>query len=125
MRSVMCFLVVLGIGCASGHCRKAQSPSGVAAISQNNKTGEAVKEGKKVLVYRYDGSLQCNQGIPTTLEKMKEDLKGITVHSMEKRNDGQMRIQVCGTNTGTANVYEIDEKDLAEALKLGFQQWNF
>lgn len=125
MRPAICFLMILGVGCASGHCRKAQVPAGVATIPAPNAKGSDVKEGKKVLVYRYDGSLQCNQGIPTTLEKMKEDLKDIKVFSMEKRNDGQMRIQVCGTNTGTANVYEIDEKDLNEALKLGFELWKF
>jgi hypothetical protein len=34
-----------------------------------------------------------------------------------------MRIQVCGAATGYSNVYEIDQKDLEKALKLGFRKW--
>ncbi|MBY0451380.1 MAG: hypothetical protein K2P92_00005, partial [Bdellovibrionaceae bacterium] len=77
----------------------------------------------RVFVYKPDGSLQCGQGSRITPEDMKKELGAIKVFSSENKSDGMMRIQVCGAPTGMANVYEIDQKDLEAALKLGFKKW--
>jgi len=79
----------------------------------------------KVKVYKPDGSLQCGMGQKIPLEVMEKELKGINVHSRSNRNDGLMRIQVCGAPTGNSNVYEIDRTDLEKALKKGFKEWTF
>jgi hypothetical protein len=116
-------------GCATGHCRKAQQPmSGSEAPATgtlNAAQNSDLSPDKHVLVYRYDGSLQCNMGKPVSPQTMKKDLKGITVYSMEKKQDGQMHVQVCGAITGQANVFEISAKDLKEADKKGFKLWTF
>ena len=76
-----------------------------------------------VKVYKADGTLQCGQGKKISISDMQKDLKDIKVYSSENKNDGMMRIQLCGSPTGNANVYEIDRKDLEAALKLGFKEW--
>ncbi len=77
----------------------------------------------RVRIYKPDGSLQCNQGEAIPLPDMEKDLAGIQVFSRGRRNDGVMRIQLCGSPTGMCNVYEIPRKDLAAALKLNFKEW--
>lgn len=77
----------------------------------------------KVKVFKADGTLQCGQGKKIDISEMQKDLKGIKVYSSENKNDGMMRIQLCGTATGNSNVYEIDRKDLEAALKAGFKEW--
>lgn len=77
----------------------------------------------RIFVHKPDGSLQCNQGSPISVEEMKKDLKDIPVYSSRKQNDGQMRIQVCGAPTGMSNVYEIDRAQLQKAIELGFEEW--
>ena len=79
----------------------------------------------RVRVYKPDGSLQCGQGRAIPLNEMEKDLKGIKTYSSINKNDGMMRIQVCGSPTGNSNIYEIDRKDLAAALKAGFKEWTF
>jgi hypothetical protein len=54
---------------------------------------------------------------------MQAQLGPMKVYSSGNRNDGMMRIQVCGAPTGNVNVYEIDRKDLAVAQKKGFKEW--
>lgn len=80
---------------------------------------------RKVKVYKYDGSLQCNQGKAIPLEQMAKELKGVQVFSSQKKADGLMHIQVCGSPTGMANVFEILEGDLTKAEKFGFKKWTF
>ena len=77
----------------------------------------------KVKVYKADGTLQCGMGSKIALETMEKDLKGIKVFSRVNKNDGLMRIQVCGAPTGGSNVYEISQVDLQKALKAGFKEW--
>ena len=77
----------------------------------------------RIKVYKYDGSLQCGMGKAIAFEVMQKDLKNIKVYSAANKPDGLMHIQQCGTPTGTANVYEIDKKDLEAAKKLGFKLW--
>lgn len=106
------------LGCSSKPCREV-SMKGVPEEIKN-------PTAKKVShVYKYDGTKQCGEGQEISLEAMSKQLENIKVLSMSKKNDGMMRIQVCGAPTGQANVYEIDTENLAKAKKLGFQEWKF
>lgn len=111
------FLILLA-SCTNKPCREVNT-EGVPA--------EFLKPNQKisVFVYKYDGSKQCNQGQEISLEAMSKQLTNIQILSMEKRNDGMMRIQVCGAATGEANVYEIHHEDLQKAKESGFQEWKF
>lgn len=80
---------------------------------------------QRVRVFKPDGSLQCGQGRAIAVEVMAKELAGIKIYSQKRLNDGQMRIQVCGSPTGEANVYEIPKENLEDALKKGFLQWTF
>ncbi len=110
-----CFL--LGVmACTSTHCRQAElDKANVGSKSQV----------KKVRVYRYDGTLQCGMGKRIPIEEMQKELKDIPVLSSAHLNDGLMRIQLCGSPTGDANVYEIEEVHLEKAKALGFREWTF
>jgi hypothetical protein len=111
-------------GCATGKCVNAAT--GTTTTSQAG--GTAVKPESKldrVKVFKMDGSLQCGQGQAIPVADMQKDLKDIKVYSSLNKNDGMMRIQVCGAATGNCNVYEIDRKNLEAAIKLGFKEWTF
>ena len=130
---IVLILVLLLTACMSGECRRKdkvpplpgsqKKDSSVAVIT----SGAAVVplEARRVLVYKYDGSLQCGGGQPRSVKDMQKDLGNIKVFSAVKKPDGLMHIQVCGANTGLANVYEILAKDLERAKKSGFKQWKF
>lgn len=125
-----CGLVLIGaLGCTTGHCRKAQTPVDASVNTASGSLGGANKasasQADRVIVFKYDGSLQCNMGTPVSLEEMRKELKGIPVYSAEKKSDGQMHIQVCGSVTGQTNTYEISRKDLKTAEKRGFKEWSF
>ncbi len=125
----MRFLILsslLLVGCAQHHCRR--PPDAAPPITVVAPQGDEVPVGatsRKVKVYKYDGSLQCGQGKAVSVEQMGNDLKKVTVFSSQKKSDGLMHIQVCGSPTGMANVYEIFEADLAKAEKAGFKMWSF
>lgn len=116
---------LLAVGCQNTPCRnvKTQDSSVRLASSQSLQT-EGVKT-LKVKVFKADGSLQCGMGKKKSLDDMQKELKGIQVYSKSNQNDGLMRIQVCGSPTGDANIFEINQEDLDKALKLGFKQWTF
>ncbi len=93
-------------------------------MTGNEKASSAKKDlTTRVFVYKADGTLQCNQGSKIDIGKMKKELGAIQVFSTETKHDGMMRIQVCGQPTGNSHVFEIDQKDLEAALKLGFKKW--
>lgn len=104
------------LGCSSTHCR-------VKEIEQLQAKQES--KAKTVRVYRYDGTLQCGMGKRILIEDMQKDLKDIPVISSAHLNDGLMRIQLCGSPTGDANVFEIEEVHLEKAKSLGFREWTF
>ena len=83
--------------------------------AEKAKTGEAT-----TFVYKSDESKQCQNG-SVSLDKMKNDLKGITIKSQRKDHDGMMYAQMCGGQTGSVNVYEIPSIDVNKALKKGFK----
>src|SRR5690606_4760685 len=95
------------LGCASGHCRGRES---IKEASKMKWTDEEVMEkrrAERVFVYKPDGSLQCGMGQSIKPETMASQLGEIKIYSMENKNDGMMRIQLCGSPTGQINVYEI------------------
>ncbi|MCC2678877.1 MAG: hypothetical protein K0R29_1453 [Pseudobdellovibrio sp.] len=123
MRNMFLTFACLGVfACANQACKIEERKDIV--MTGNEKTTSQKKDlTSRVFVYKLDGSLQCEQGGKVSLDTMKKELDGIEVFSSENKHDGMMRIQVCGAPTGFSNVYEIDQKDLEKALKLGFKKW--
>lgn len=126
---ILLFSSLFLISCETGHCRKVDKslPAVVTPEQMDEKgnvKGEPVAE-KRIFVYKYDGSLQCGQGRKVPLKEMAGQLDGIKIYSMENKNDGLMHIQVCGSSTGSANVYEIPAKQRAAAIDAGFKIWEF
>ncbi len=127
-----CILFVLN-GCVHGYCRKQQSPT-LAPTVADEVIAEKMDKSKKpaepatltrIMIFKYDGSQQCKPGSGVSVEKMAKELKGIQIYSSLKKSDGLMHIQVCGSMTGMANVYEISSENLTQAEKLGFKKWSF
>lgn len=126
-------------GCVTGHCRdhkeaamkkareeaKASGQTPEAVVPMPPAPAKLEKPFDRVRVFKYDGSLQCNMGEAISAEQMKKDLGAIKVYSAQNLSDGLMRIQVCGSPTGKANVYEISRSDLEAAIKLGFKEWTY
>lgn len=121
-------LLILAMGCAQGHCRrKVDQPPKMASADEAPSEAQTPKPSDKdhVFVYKYDGSLQCKKGKAISPEVMAKELQGITVFSSAKKSDGMMHIQVCGTITGMANVFEIPATSLKQAESRGFKKWSF
>jgi hypothetical protein len=126
-------------GCVTGHCRDLKEAAMKKARDEAIASGKAPetaipmpppaakleKPFDRVRVFKYDGSLQCNMGEALSVEQMKKDLGAIKVFSAETLSDGLTRIQVCGSPTGKANVYEISRSELEAAIKLGFKEWTY
>ena len=131
-------LAAATIGCASGNCRQLANeqtrvqenpapPAAAPAPSKRKKALLPVPAAKEetVLVYKYDGSLQCGMGTAIPVEKMEKEIAELGVQSREKKSDGMMHIQVCGQPTGMVNTYTIPLSKLPQAEKRGFRRWNF
>lgn len=130
------FIFFLG-ACTHGNCRAQKKDGEVAGTTpvatsgvtpaRDSKSSAEVNvvspKTERVKVYKADGSLQCGQGQVIPAAEMQKELKNIKVYSSANKNDGMMRIQVCGAPTGNSNVYEIDRKDLAAAIRMGFKEW--
>lgn len=84
--------------------------------------GSGMTKSATVFVYKSDGSLQCKAAVGIPVAEMEKQLEGINVYSRDKRPDGKMHIQVCGSPTGMINVYEIPESSLQEAEARGFKK---
>ena len=89
----------------------------------NQKINSEVAQGKLIKIAKPDGSLQCNQGHKIPLEEMAKELAGIKIYNSWSKNDGMIRIQLCGSPTGQYNVYEVHQDNLTQALNLGFKSW--
>ncbi len=76
----------------------------------------------RVFVAKPDNSKQCESDSGISLDTMEKELKEIKVFSKSKGDDGKMYAAVCGGKTGRLNVFEITQKDLAKAQKLGFTE---
>jgi flavin-binding protein dodecin len=112
------FIVFLLVGCSTASCRLQEAEN-------MQKATEKVATVSTVKVYKYDGSLQCGMGKSIALVDMQVELKNIKVFTAVHKNDGLMRIQLCGSPTGDANVFEISRDDLEKALALNFREWTF
>ena len=123
---VICALLVLAVvGCTQGHCRRKSDTPGAATPVDAGDAMNPSKATGRTFVYKYDGSLQCGMGKAIPLEVMAKELNGIPILSSVKKTDGLMHIQVCGSITGVANVYEIQAKYLKAAEAKGFKKWSF
>lgn len=114
-------LAILSFGifsCQSANCRPSPEVKKIEVPTAKPSTS-----AERILIYKFDGTLQCGQGREIPVADMKKDLSPIIVYQSFKKNDGQMRIQVCGAASGMANVFEIDRNDLTMALKKGFKEW--
>ncbi len=107
-----------------------QARTSEAKTSAGANIGTATQSGSpdetgplKVRVYKSDGSRQCEKRTGRSVESMERELAGIPVHHREKRSDGLMHIQVCGSPTGMINIYEIDSSNLKKAEERGFKKW--
>lgn len=121
---ILVSMVAVLSACSSANCRQKNAAAKPAAAGEVANMDQSAAQDR-VRVYKPDGSLQCGQGRAIPLTDMEKDLKGIKTYSSINKNDGMMRIQVCGSPTGNCNIYEIDRKDLGNALKNGFKEWTF
>lgn len=124
--SLPLLLAVLA-GCAEGHCRRNVDAPGTAQPPAQAESEANAKpaDADQVLVYKYDGSLQCQKGKAVSPEAMAKELQGIPIKTMSKKRDGMIHIQVCDSITGKANVYSIPAKFLKQAEGKGFKKWTF
>ncbi len=114
------------VGCAQGHCRlRAEQPTLEQPLAAAVEATPKTDVNGRIFVYKYDGSQQCKDGKQTSLDVMAKELGKITIFSSVKKRDNLMHIQVCGSPTGMANVYEISEKSLKDAESKGFKKWSF
>lgn len=117
--TLLVLILVVASSCSTKMCqpedvKKSNGPSSLTQLGQNV---------KKVKVYKPDGSIQCEPKSGKSIEESKAELVGVTIISSEKKHDGLLRAQVCGTPTGQCHVFEINEADEEKALKLGFKIW--
>ncbi len=112
------------VACSSGNCRS-QDKITAKTLEKGSAgdTGMKAPQAERIKIYKFDGSLQCGQGKATPVAEMQKELGTIQVFSSQNKNDGMMRIQVCGAPTGNCNIYEIPHKDLEAAQKKGFKEW--
>ena len=83
---------------------------------------ETASREPSVKVLKYRGAIQCDQKSGTPPEIMRNELvkAGIEVISVACGEDGKMHPMLCGTPTGAINIFEIPQKNAAQAFKLGF-----
>ncbi len=76
-----------------------------------------------VKVYKYDGSVSCDQSSGTSIESMQDELlqKKIPIISSDCGSDGLIRAAVCGIETGHVNVFEIKSDTYPTAKTLGYK----
>lgn len=80
------------------------------------------RQAQPLSVYKYDGSVQCEDG-GATVESMRRELvnAGVVVICGQKARDGRAYPAMCGAATGRINVYTIDAAGLEAAEALGFK----
>ncbi len=86
------------------------------------KDSKAATDAEFVRVYKPDGSRQCEKKPGILLDTMERELAGIVVQGRDKRKDGLMHIQVCGSPSGMINVFEIKANFLKQAEQRGFKR---
>ncbi len=75
-----------------------------------------------VKVYKFDGSISCNQSSGVSLEDMRAELmrSKVPIVSASCGSDGLVRAAVCGIETGRVNVFEIPAEAYSKARALGY-----
>ncbi len=121
------------IACSNSYCRQkkdrnnfVQHTKDLPKFISTDKTDLSQElDTKTIKVFKADGSKQCQAEKAISVQKMQEVLNkaNIKVSKAEKAKDGLMRAQVCGSDTGNINIYEIPASQLEEAIKMGFQEW--
>ncbi|MAT64768.1 MAG: hypothetical protein CMN57_03905 [Gammaproteobacteria bacterium] len=81
-----------------------------------------MREPNTIMVYKYDGSVQCEES-GVAVEEMRLELTraGVEVLCGRKAQDGRAYPAMCGAATGRINVYTIQASDLVRAQGLGFK----
>jgi len=106
--------------CSTGQCRR-NADTVLEEIDAKPPTGYEQQDMGQIRIAKPDGSLQCGYNEGVSLEQMAKNLiPEIRILAAEKLNDGLMRIQSCGAETGVLNVYTIRHSDLRVAQKAGF-----
>ena len=124
LKSVLWSLTLILVACSTGHCRR-DGKEVLKNIDAKPPTGYEQQDLGSIKVSKSDGSLQCGMRAGMSLEDMaQKELPGVKILSSEKLNDGLMRIQSCGAETGMLNVYQIRHQDLRKAQKAGFTLFN-
>lgn len=120
--------------CAAGPCKnemrgdEGSAPLGFAPNPNKPEVTMSDRETpsyQRLLVFKFDGTLQCQGDKAIPLETMQKELTdaGIQVFSAKHQSSGFMMTQVCGSPTGMINLYEIPKRDLDKAQALGFKEW--
>lgn len=107
--------VLFFMGCATGHCPR-----------EGDKVIHPADEvNRRVWVYKYDNSKQCEPDSGIDPETMLKDFNGIKVWETQKKNDGQPRVQFCGAYTGNAMLFLVEKKDVSILKTKGYEIWDF
>lgn len=122
--ATLCFIIS---ACADKPCRECQPPINDSKVTATpGQTAPVLNTvPDRIKVFKYDGTLQCGMGKLIPIEEMKKEFKEIKIYKAVSKSDGQMRIQLCGSPSGSAHIFEIDRANLSEVLNLGFKEWIF
>ena len=132
-------IVATMVSCTSHPCREPRlpeldktvkremviGPNGVAMPVEPPSKPSITADGNETIrarVYKSDGSRQCEKRPGIALDVMERELAGIVVHNREKRKDGLMHIQICGSPSGMINLFEIDAGFVKQAEQRGFKR---
>ena len=82
---------------------------------------EAAGPQQTVRIFKSLGSVQCSGG-GSDLAALSRQLAtaGVRIESSTCGTDGRMHTALCGANDGRIAIFEVEEKDLQSAAKLGF-----
>jgi len=96
----------------------------VVALLSGPASGQDATPLATAYVYKPDGTRHCDETAGVAIESMAQELvrAGISVHTRRKSHDGREGIAVCGSPTGSINVFEIEASDVPRAIELGFRR---
>ena len=115
-------VVVLGVLCMTG-CQSSTDTEASPDPQLIQQTPKAKKENQGVVVYKHDGSIQCEEsGVPLSKHKKQLEDLGITINCSGEGHDGMMRPTVCGGATGKLHWFNIPEHQLDLAMENGFKE---
>lgn len=117
MKLLTLFVLVLSIPSSFSMSKKPNLDSTSSTSASSSTSKDLIWVGKS------DEAKSCEKNKGIEIDQMESDLKGagIVVLNKKKIHDDKMRIQMCGTDKGTLNGYQIDKKYLEKAISLGFK----